>query len=237
MREIDQGIGAVGLLGLACALVVLLTTGLPLVLSPDALKLSDLYGFAGSILGSLVTLLAAFLAWRAVQKQIALQREQMLIGVLMREDERLGEVELPALEAFTHVVLELRQNVRMGTPEQYARAFERQGLPYQGPELEKALAEKIGTPVPGQWLRRLVHQIQLTSDCVLGIAVWEQISATRNRGLGPLVDDAEARMKKLRWVQKEYEEFADEYAKKLHSARMLRRQFRSRIEAALTNMS
>ena len=45
-------------------------------------------GFFGNLIGAGVTLLAAAIAWRAVRSQIDAQREEMLMGVLAREEDR-----------------------------------------------------------------------------------------------------------------------------------------------------
>jgi hypothetical protein len=74
-KKLDEGIGAVGLLALATALAVLLTAGIPVALAPDPVKVSDWLGFGGSLAGALVALIAAAVAWRAVQKQITAQAE------------------------------------------------------------------------------------------------------------------------------------------------------------------
>ncbi|MGJ5022355.1 hypothetical protein [Bradyrhizobium oligotrophicum] len=89
IATIDQGFGVVGLIGLGTALALLLTVGIPIILAPEPVKLSDWLGFAGNVLGSGVALLAAVIAWNAVQRQLSLQREQLLLGVLLREEDRL----------------------------------------------------------------------------------------------------------------------------------------------------
>jgi len=75
MGKFDQGLGAIGTLALAGVLSVLLTVGIPLVLAREPIRASDWLGFAGSIGGAMVTLIAAVLAWRAVQKQVEVQRD------------------------------------------------------------------------------------------------------------------------------------------------------------------
>lgn len=71
--RIDPGAGAIALLLLATALAVLLTTAVPITVSKDAVELKDWLGFAGNVLGAGVTLLAAVIAWHAVQRQIDAQ--------------------------------------------------------------------------------------------------------------------------------------------------------------------
>lgn len=89
MKGWDQGLGIVGLIVLASALALTLSIGVPIITASEAVKLSDWLGFAGNVLGSGSALLAATIAWRAVQRQIAVQREQLLLTALLREEERL----------------------------------------------------------------------------------------------------------------------------------------------------
>ncbi|MET4071544.1 hypothetical protein ABID58_006358 [Bradyrhizobium sp. S3.2.6] len=84
----DQGLGVIGLLVLATVLALLLTLGIPIAVSKDTVELKDWLGFAGNVLGACVTLLAAVIAWRAVQAQIASQRDAMLLEVTAREENR-----------------------------------------------------------------------------------------------------------------------------------------------------
>lgn len=98
MRGWDQGLGIVGLAVLATVLALLLSVGVPLLTIKEQVKLSDWLGFAGNVLGSGAALVAAAIAWRAVQRQIEIQREQILIGVLVREEDRM-ERELRLLKA------------------------------------------------------------------------------------------------------------------------------------------
>jgi hypothetical protein len=97
MRNLDQGVGIIGLLALASALALLLTIGIPIAVSKEAVELKDWLGFAGNVLGAFVALLAAVIAWRAVQRQITVQREANLLDILTREEDRL-EQELFAIE-------------------------------------------------------------------------------------------------------------------------------------------
>lgn len=70
MHHFDHGLGAIGLLCFAAILAVLVFTGIPLILAGEPLKASDWLGFAGSIAGAMMALIAAAVAWRAVQWQI-----------------------------------------------------------------------------------------------------------------------------------------------------------------------
>jgi len=89
MKRLDQGLGALGLLSLAAALALLLTIGIPITVSKDKVELKDWLGFAGNLLGAIFTVLAAVIAWYAVQRQIRVQREANLLSVMTREETRL----------------------------------------------------------------------------------------------------------------------------------------------------
>ncbi len=94
--ELDRGVGAVGLLLLAIALAMLLTIGIPISVSKEGVDLKDWLGFAGNVLGAGVTLLAAIVAWFAVQKQIGVEQKATFLNLIIREEDRI-EVQLPAL--------------------------------------------------------------------------------------------------------------------------------------------
>ena len=68
------GLTPIAILVLFTALAFLLTGGIPILLAPDPVKVSDWLGFSGAVVGALVALGAAIIAWRAVQRQIEAQR-------------------------------------------------------------------------------------------------------------------------------------------------------------------
>lgn len=68
------GLTPIAVLVLFTALTLLLTAGIPILLAPEPVKVSDWLGFSGAVVGALVTLSAAIIAWRAVQQQIEAQR-------------------------------------------------------------------------------------------------------------------------------------------------------------------
>jgi len=98
MGKWDQGLGAIGLIGLAAVMTGLVAIGAPMASSHSTLELKDWLGFAGNILGGFVTLIAAYVAWKAVQPQILAQRNATLLDVTTREEDRL-EAELAAINA------------------------------------------------------------------------------------------------------------------------------------------
>jgi hypothetical protein len=80
-----RGLTPIWLFALALVLGVFITVFAPIVASPDHVKLSDWFGFAGSLVGAMVTLAAAALAWRAVQGQIR-QAENAIEAVRAKEE-------------------------------------------------------------------------------------------------------------------------------------------------------
>lgn len=67
---VPSGLTPIWLLALALILGVGVTIVAPIISSPDSVKLSDWFGFAGSFGGAIVALMAAWKAWSAVQGQI-----------------------------------------------------------------------------------------------------------------------------------------------------------------------
>jgi hypothetical protein len=67
------GLSPLWLISLAMVLGVLILMAVPLILSREAIHSSDWIGFAGSIFVGGIALLAAIIAWRAVQSQISVQ--------------------------------------------------------------------------------------------------------------------------------------------------------------------
>jgi hypothetical protein len=110
MKKIDQGFGAIGLLILAVVLSCLLVTAVPVIRSEPPAHTSDWLGFAGGVVGGLMTMIAAGFAWIAVQRQIraqtdiaesqnAIQRYNIVsatLDSLEDEDQLLGELALAA---------------------------------------------------------------------------------------------------------------------------------------------
>ena len=80
-----QGLAPIWLLGLALVLGSFITIFAPTVASPDHVKLSDWFGFAGSFAGAMVTLAAAAWAWSAVQGQIG-QAENAIEAARAKEE-------------------------------------------------------------------------------------------------------------------------------------------------------
>jgi hypothetical protein len=143
MRTGDQGFGAVGVFALAIAIAILLTIGTPLSTTKESIELKDWLGFAGNLLGAIGTLIAAFIAWRAVQRQVDIQREHLLIGVLTREEERI-ERELPSINSainLMHQVQAILDNCE--SPALLYDALKEFGLYHHAPTVEVFLMERI----------------------------------------------------------------------------------------------
>jgi hypothetical protein len=84
--DIDlRGLTPIWLLALALVLGAFITVFAPIVASPDHVRLSDWFGFAGSFAGAMVTLAAAAWAWRAVQGQIG-QAENAIEAARAKEE-------------------------------------------------------------------------------------------------------------------------------------------------------
>lgn len=85
------GLSALWLMALTIALSMLLTIAVPVILSTTDIHASDWIGFAGSVVGALITLIAAAIAYVAVKDQIsagealARRRETEVFTVLKDE--------------------------------------------------------------------------------------------------------------------------------------------------------
>lgn len=68
------GLTPIAILVFATILVGLISIGMPFTFAAEPLKLTDWLGFAGNLIGAMITLGAAVAAWLAVQSQLAEQR-------------------------------------------------------------------------------------------------------------------------------------------------------------------
>ncbi|MBR1198846.1 hypothetical protein JQ574_22880 [Bradyrhizobium sp. AUGA SZCCT0158] len=75
MKNTLPGLTPFWLLARTLVLSIFAVTAIPLVLSVEKVKLNDWIGFAGNVVGAIVTLAAATVAWFAVQRQIAAAKE------------------------------------------------------------------------------------------------------------------------------------------------------------------
>jgi hypothetical protein len=105
MKNFDLGLGVIGVLALASVLAILLMAGIPILLAGEAVKISDWLGFAGAFAGAMVTLIAAFVAWKAVQVQIAAQQAIA--------DRQAALAEFDALQRVRAVVADEHRLMRM----------------------------------------------------------------------------------------------------------------------------
>jgi hypothetical protein len=143
MRNLDQGVGIIGLLALASALALLPTIGIPIAVSKEAVELKDWLGFAGNVLGAFVALLAAVIAWRAVQRQITVQREANLLDILTREEDRL-EQELFAIEVcISYHLVALKAFYSPGYAT-YVQALCSRGISPEIIEMRRSIQERAG---------------------------------------------------------------------------------------------
>jgi hypothetical protein len=105
MQKLDHGLGTVGLMALAIVLTFVISAGLPLITTAEPVKVSDWLGFAGNIVGAGGTLMAAFIAWSAVQQQISEQRRAV-------ESQRRDEADV-RLNMLTSAIVRARSEYAM----------------------------------------------------------------------------------------------------------------------------
>jgi hypothetical protein len=111
-----RGLTPIWLLGLALVLGSFITIFAPMVASPDHVKLSDWFGFAGSFAGAMVTLAAAAWAWRAVQGQIG-QAENAIEAARTKEEFAARAVLPFALSSLhTYVARVIKQLAALPSP-------------------------------------------------------------------------------------------------------------------------
>lgn len=133
---------------LAIVLTVLVTVGAPMVASKTTLELKDWLGFAGNILGALVTLVAAYVAWRAVQRQVRTERNATLLDVTSREEVRL-EAELHAISVFEDLyLLTISGHEPMQIPQNYIDMMKAVGFSQSVSETRAALRSRVGGAIP-----------------------------------------------------------------------------------------
>lgn len=168
----DQGLGIVGLLLLATALAMLLTIGIPITVSKDTVELKDWLGFAGTVLGAIVTLGAAVIAWRAVQKQIAAQRDAMLLDVTTREEDRL-EADLHAINVCLELGWKAQTASTAAGPASYISTLTKAGLSGDELEVRSFILTRVGGPVRPAIIRdfgEVLSSVVLTAQNVASLA-------------------------------------------------------------------
>lgn len=83
------GLSPIWLISLAMVCGIFLLISIPLLIAANAVHISDWIGFAGNVVGASMTIVAAAVAYIAVQRQVG-------IGLISREEERI-EARLPGL--------------------------------------------------------------------------------------------------------------------------------------------
>lgn len=159
MNRFDHGLGVIGLAILATVLAVFLSVGVPILTAKEGVKLSDWLGFAGNVLGSGTGLLAAAIAWRAVQKQIATQREQISLEVMIREEDRI-EARLASLNGCIEYLENVALTLSRKKPEEMPRLYEnwRKGiLSIDRSHQRRTIAAAIGGTVNDIDVRRTAN--------------------------------------------------------------------------------
>lgn len=144
MKGFDQGLGVFGAIALAGILAATNVFWVPFLFSPDTIKFSDWLGLAGNILGAAMTLIAAIVAWRAVQMQINSQREAVLLDLMIREEPRIRS-ESDACQALGDVLSALGKNiVRQRTPGGWLGVFAENGLNLSEDNIRRRIGEIAG---------------------------------------------------------------------------------------------
>ncbi len=110
---------------------------------------SDLLGFSGSILGSVITgaiaAIAVVYAWRGISSQITQDREAVTIDLMTREEDRI-EAALPGLEEALNFVDRLSQRLSregMSSSPDFAMVLDDLNIPLEADQLRAALADQL----------------------------------------------------------------------------------------------
>ena len=111
-----RGLTPIWRLALALVLGVFITVIAPIVASPDHVKLSDWFGFAGSFAGAMVTLAAAALAWRAVQGQIRQAENAIEAGRAKEEFASRAVLPFALSSLHTYVARVIKQLAALPSP-------------------------------------------------------------------------------------------------------------------------
>jgi hypothetical protein len=155
MGKMDQGLGAIGLILLTVALALVFTLGVPISVSRETVELKDWLGFAGNVVGALMTLVAAIVAWRAVQRQITVQREANLLVLMTREEDRL-ETEFHAVEICLELLtLALWARIMTKGPSSYVAELSSLGFSSDEIETRRLVQQKVAGPIPPSLLSKI----------------------------------------------------------------------------------
>jgi hypothetical protein len=106
--NLPPGLSPLWLISLALVLGTIIVAGIPVsIATGDKIKSSDWIGFAGSIAAGTMTLIAATLAWFAVQRQIKSQEDAEERAAQRSAEERtteMAEAKYAATIVLTHTV-------------------------------------------------------------------------------------------------------------------------------------
>ncbi|WP_316200431.1 MULTISPECIES: hypothetical protein [unclassified Bradyrhizobium] len=161
---------------LAVVLTALVTIGAPVAVSQTTLELKDWLGFAGNILAAIGTLAAAWIAWRAVQRQIRVQQDAVIIGMASREEDRL-EAEAQAIEGclgLLEAVIDITE--KETDPFVRTRMLAQFGLSKSKIEVRSAIAIKVGGPVPPFIMYKMANGL---TEYFRNTEAWSHIWAQR----------------------------------------------------------
>lgn len=177
----DQGLGIIGMIVLATALALLLTTAIPISVSKETVELKDWLGFAGNVLGAGVALGAAVVAWKSVQDQISAQRDAMLLDMASRQLDR-AEQELHALTVCCDLAIDVLRVMRADIFD-HNRVQELQAIGLKRSEVEtrRLIQTKVGGPIAPVTLHRFGFLFTEILVVLMDIALASEAAALRLR--------------------------------------------------------
>jgi hypothetical protein len=166
------GLSALWLISLAMVLGAAIIVMIPISISGgDAIKVSDWIGFAGNVVAGVMTIIAAFIAWLAVQQQIGAQ-QRTSDQILIREAQ---ERERQCAEAKHAAVIVLAQTVHaaaavMNVTEQYLEQAHRRTATQNEEEDKQRALQNIR---PNQ--KTTMWQLKATMDHFAIAQAWQQL--------------------------------------------------------------
>lgn len=234
MGKWDQGLGAIGFIVLAVILTVLVAIGAPMMASHSTLELRDWLAFFGNIVGAVGTLVAAYIAWRAVQSQIGESRSASMLTILMREEDRL-EDELFAINGTEDVYYAIVPQHDLSSSDYRQRILDFD-LGDNLPAIKESLDPRLGENCPPQLLDSLALRF---IDLFQAVDYLDDVQVQR-RQRGPL-PDIERRLQHanddIKAIQLDFDRFMDNRTKrKAEIVDTLLPRCRRSIEVRLLNL-
>ena len=91
--KIDEGVLSIAVLMLTAALAILLSVGIPIVLAPEPVKLSDWLGFGGAFVGAAVAFIVARVTVGPALRQVRIMGAQAAMQLLPAVKEELALID------------------------------------------------------------------------------------------------------------------------------------------------